>query len=566
MAQSPDLPTEESSPGASYGPKTWSVGTLTYDKQALFVLFFWLMWNDFSITLIEQIGGLNGFLMIDHGATLTQMALLGLPGIVLPWLNPWVSTWSDRHRGPMGRRRPFLFFATPFYAFFLGCFPYMPTIYHHIEHNPLVVFLVRHLPDQISGPVFFMGACGLLASIFNAVVLAIFSYLYWDVVPPILLGRFQAMSKLATMGASLIWLYFIYGMGEIHSKSVYLGTAFFSLIVYLVSVWQIKEPEYPPPDSHKAMESLDPISVRFEGVLPTISYVSAALAGLYGMFFIYAQGFVFLKMAVFFFALYGFIRWQTKTAKTGASVMQGEPGILAPTKTYTLVISWLPLLEIWAKLAPVRAYFVECFSKAYFMWIFVAMLFNQMGNQGGGAQGLYLRYDLNIPLYVSGPATATATLICFGFGLLLGFKIGSLTDQLNPVRLAGPIFVMVSLVAFIMYFMVHDIWSFAVFTTVRGMLNFCQGVIFGAYQIMVFPREKIGQFCSAQAVFYQMVIGFLSVPIAMFWDLMHRHYVNGWHVGFVWSGMFYFLAALCYFKVYLNWKNRHGQVPVPHAG
>jgi maltose/moltooligosaccharide transporter len=117
---------------ASRPATIYTAGTLRYDRRQLLVLFFWLMWNDFSIMMIEQIGNLNGFLMKDHGATYTQMALLGsIGGFILPWINPWVSTWSDRHRGNYGRRRPFLFVATPFFALFLALIPFMPDFYRH---------------------------------------------------------------------------------------------------------------------------------------------------------------------------------------------------------------------------------------------------------------------------------------------------------------------------------------------------------------------------------------------------------------------------------------------------
>jgi len=55
----------------------YTVGTLSYDRRQLVVLFFWLMWNDFSIMLMEQIGGLGDLLMKNYGATYLQMSLVG---------------------------------------------------------------------------------------------------------------------------------------------------------------------------------------------------------------------------------------------------------------------------------------------------------------------------------------------------------------------------------------------------------------------------------------------------------------------------------------------------------
>ena len=47
----------------------------TNQRQSVF-LFFGLMWNDFSITLVEQVGILTS-VMKDHGATNTKLDLRG---------------------------------------------------------------------------------------------------------------------------------------------------------------------------------------------------------------------------------------------------------------------------------------------------------------------------------------------------------------------------------------------------------------------------------------------------------------------------------------------------------
>ena len=450
----------QSQPEASY-----SIGTLRYNQRQLVLLFFWLMWNDFSITLIEQVGGVGQFLMIDQGATLTQIAILGMPGFFLFWLNPWVSTWSDRCRSTLGRRRPFLFFATPFFAFFLVSYPYMPTLHHYLLRFPAYAAVDAHLP--MPGQLIFMAISGFFANIFNGVVLAIFSYLYWDVVPQSHMGRFQSLSKNATLLAGLFCSFFLSSMADHHMKAVYVGTASFCLVVYLISVWQIKEGKYPPPDKHK------------------------------------------------------------------------KGGMLAP----------------------IRAYFVECYSESYYLWVFVASFLFQLGNTGGWFQSNYLHYDLGLDLGTLGWTRGWGNIVSLGFGLAFGFGVGSLTDGLKPVRLMGPIFILLGLVYDASFFLVQDKWSYLISFCVVSLLQFCLGVAFGAFQVEIFPREKIGQFCSAQAAFYQFLLQFLNPLSAFLFDHLHNN-----RLGFLWQGGFYLLAAIAYIKVYFNWKKRHGRTPVPHAG
>ncbi len=174
-------------PADSGEDTVYHVGTLRYTRHGLYVLFFWLMWNDFSITLLEQVGGLVGFLYKDLGASNFEMASFGsISGLISMWINPWFSTWSDRTRTKYGRRRPFVFLATPFFALFLMLIPYMPAFYHRLARYPMAAEILQHLP--IKGEIFFIFICSFVSGVFNAMVLAIFSYLYWDVVPANVLG------------------------------------------------------------------------------------------------------------------------------------------------------------------------------------------------------------------------------------------------------------------------------------------------------------------------------------------------------------------------------------------
>jgi len=462
----PTSPSTTPEPITLQQEKVYTAGTLRYDQRQLVMLFVWLMWNDFSITLLEQIGGLNGILMQNLGATFTQMALLGSIGaIICPLINPWVSTWSDRHRGPLGRRRPFLFMATPVMAVFLMLVPFMPDLFNYLQHFPVMARLFSHIP--MNGAAFCIGMSGLMCGLFNAVVMAIFSYLYWDVVPETVLGRFQSLSKIVSLIAGLIWNYFIYGQGEHHPKIVYVGTGTFCLLVYLLSVWKIKEGEYPPPDVHK-------------------------------------------KGGVF---------------------------------------------------APVRAYFVECYSQSFYLWIFVANLLYYLGMPGGGYQFWYQKLDLKFDLSTIGWINGTSGLVTTGAGLLCGFAIGSFTDRVKGVRLMAPCQLLLALLSLLQYFIVHDKWTFLVTICLKSVVCFAYGVVVGAFTVEVFPREKLGQFCSAQAVFYQLPVNLMGIPVAIFFD-----HVKNYRLSFLFPAFFGLLSALAYTKVYFNWKKRHGIAPVPHGG
>ena len=240
--------------------KIFTCGTLKYSQQQLYVLFFWLMWNDFMIMLLECPSQFGALIQMSLGASMTQVAIFTqVTTLVTFWINPVFSTWSDRTRTPWGRRRPFLFATTPPLAALIISIPYMPTLYHYLLRYPWAATFFHHLPLQINGGVFMIGVMSIALAVVNAMVLAIFSYLYWDVVPQEVLGRFGAVSKIVLSVMGLIWNYFFYGMAQHHMKAVCVGIALFALCAYLLSVWKVKEGEYPPPDKHKTGGWLAPI-------------------------------------------------------------------------------------------------------------------------------------------------------------------------------------------------------------------------------------------------------------------------------------------------------------------
>jgi hypothetical protein len=55
---------------------------------------------------------------------------------------------------------------------------------------------------------------------------------------------------------------------------------------------------------------------------------------------------------------------------------------------------------------------------------------------------------------------------------------------------------------------------------------------------------------------------YMSSPlVAILFDHMHNN-----RLGFIRKGAFFILAGLTYLKFHLNWNERHGKPPVPHAG
>jgi maltose/moltooligosaccharide transporter len=236
----------------------FTVGTLVYDKRALYILFFWLMWNDFSYSLGEQLNSLTRVLMRDRGASFTVIQAFGTAGALLAmWINPVFSTWSDRFRSPYGRRRPFLIAVAPIAALTIIGIPFAPDFYHYLMRFEGMAAILNRIP--INGEVLFIGMARIVDGFFAAIMAALFMYFFWDVVPQSVLGRFNAIAKIVTVSAGMVWSFWIVGHAEHHPKEVYIAVSLVTATIYMLSLIMVKEGEYPPPEPRKTKSVIEPI-------------------------------------------------------------------------------------------------------------------------------------------------------------------------------------------------------------------------------------------------------------------------------------------------------------------
>jgi maltose/moltooligosaccharide transporter len=445
-------------------PKIFRCGTLSYSKDQLYHLFLWLMLNDFTINLLQDPIGFGGFLQRDLGATNTQIAVFGtIGGVFQLFINPAFSVWSDRTRTPWGRRRPFLMLFTPPLAFFIAVMPYMADFYHFLSQFSWAAALFKHVSTP--GPIFMIGLCTICISIFNSIVGTLFSYLYWDVVPQEVLGRWTSLTKIVTAAAGFIWSFFFLGLADHHMKGLCLGVSLFSLIVYLISVWKVQEGDYAPVDKH----------------------------------------------------------------------VKGGRGF-----------------------ASIRAYFVECFSETYYIWIFASFATAAINWMTGNYIDFYLRYDLHLDYNNMGEMKAAPPLLI----IVLGYFFGSMADRLHPLRIFAPTYFAIGLTYLGSYFFVHDKWSYLFWTCLTVTAQFANGITYGALLPQLFPREKFGQFCSANATTSALLCLLLGLPMGRLFDLLHSNYRVAYLIG---AGSM-FGASVMFMKVHRNYEARNGKIPVPHAG
>src|SRR5579872_866436 len=232
----------------TYSPRAWRVGTLIYNRRTLVNVFIWMLWGDFCLYLMDAGVGNNLILLQfkKFGASNTLIAVVktSLVELLILVLCPIVSTWSDRHRSRLGRRIPFMLYATPVLALFLMLVGLSPTIAvwiksispHFLASIPLAGLTIALLTVTYAGYKF----CDIFPQ-------SVYYYLWADVIPPGVMGTFTCLFRVfSTLG---VWVFnrYLLKYCDDHPAAICIGAASLYVVSFLLLCTQVKEGEYPPP-------------------------------------------------------------------------------------------------------------------------------------------------------------------------------------------------------------------------------------------------------------------------------------------------------------------------------
>ncbi|HKB90658.1 MAG TPA: MFS transporter [Opitutaceae bacterium] len=225
-------------------PKVYHVGTLSYTKGALAVLFAWLLWGDFCFILMETI--VPSIMPLKLQALGAPNTILGLfvttiPRIIDTLFNPIISFKSDRHRGRFGRRIPFIFFTLPFLVVCLVGLGFSEKIAAFLHHRLLNGLSATTVTITV------IGVTMTLFSFFNTFVNSVFWYLFNDVVPEQFLSRFMSWFRMVSMGAASLYSLFIFKHAATHSTEIIVGAGALYFFGFGLMCLKVKEGAYPPP-------------------------------------------------------------------------------------------------------------------------------------------------------------------------------------------------------------------------------------------------------------------------------------------------------------------------------
>ncbi len=244
--------------------KTYRCGTLTYTKIGLTAVLAWLLWGDFCFTLMEAVvPSIVPLKLKGLGCPNWMMGVIlsTVPGILHMTVCPYVSFKSDRFRSRWGRRIPFIVCTMPFLCISLAMLGWSDDISLLLQkYSPA---LTQFAPATLT--VVLIGFFMIMFQFFNMFVSSVFWYLFNDVVPPQVIGRFVGILRIITMMATTLYNFFIFKYAESHMREIFLGAAVLYFVGFGIMCLMVKEGEYPPvgEDAAKAGKGLAGLKTFF---------------------------------------------------------------------------------------------------------------------------------------------------------------------------------------------------------------------------------------------------------------------------------------------------------------
>jgi MFS family permease len=225
------------------GPKAYRVGSLVYTPAALLTVMFWMLLGDLCLQIMEQLPTSLVPLQLRWATasdTLIGFVSGSLPAVLGILLNPVIGIQSDRHRGKLGRRRPFLLWSMPLVLVALLGLGFA---------KPVAAWLGGWTGAQSPAAVEigWIGGCMVLFVVANTYIMQIYQFLFVDVIPKEVMGRFVGCYRAVGALGAFVFHRFMFGHAEARTGLIYVIAAVLYCVSFSLLIWKVKEGEYGPP-------------------------------------------------------------------------------------------------------------------------------------------------------------------------------------------------------------------------------------------------------------------------------------------------------------------------------
>jgi MFS family permease len=199
----------------------------------------------------------------------------------------------------------------------------------------------------------------------------------------------------------------------------------------------------------------------------------------------------------------------------------------------------------------VKLYFKECFSNPYYRWFFLGTAFNAASVICRTMFNIFFaRENLGMTLDQYGKIMSWGMLLA----LVLYIPLGFLIDKFHPIRIYIVGIVLVVLTNIFGYFMINSYETFFIFSMSLAVVYAIQSASNLPLYVALLPKERWGQFCSAQAMFQAFIL-----IIANYGGGLMIDWIGDYRFIFIWDAIFTSIALIAIIFVYVGWKKYGGQ-------
>lgn len=212
----------------------------------------------------------------------------------------------------------------------------------------------------------------------------------------------------------------------------------------------------------------------------------------------------------------------------------------------------------------IKTYFRECFSHRIFRRVFA---YSALSSVSGSINVflIFMAISIGLTLDEVGKVAAVVGIV----SMLLSYPMGTMVDHIHPLRvklIVQMLFCVVTLMkcVFLFYDFPRDV-AFWIYAALAGIAIPLQAANAAAGMPMVmrlFPHERFGQFCAANAMcgaFGAVIGGLLG---GVFLDVLKRVFSDrgDYYYRFVpaWSLVFMLMASIMCYLVYREWQKLGG--------
>lgn len=229
--------------------KKFQVGTLIYTQTGLLTVMFWMLLGDLCLQIMEQLP--TSLVPLQLRWATASDTLIGfisgsLPAVLGIMLNPVIGVQSDRHRGSLGRRRPFLLGSTPLVMIaLLGlgfATPVAETLGAWSGAQSLAAVKIGWL-----------GGCMAVFVVANTYIMQIYQFLFVDVIPAQVMGKFVGCYRAVGALGAFIFHRYMFGQAESHTAMIYTVSAVLYGVSFSLLIWKVKEGNYPEPPPRQTL-------------------------------------------------------------------------------------------------------------------------------------------------------------------------------------------------------------------------------------------------------------------------------------------------------------------------